>query len=186
MLTNSPAPEAVRPKREAPSIAGMQLRPRVRRFTVVAIAVLLIGCSLALTWYSASYWAVCAGADWKHMNTSCLEAMSSYTSARVFDLWAVMTALVAALVILRAVPRLPFGAMAVVAATLACPLFDPGAFWVGWGSADGVPGNGVWTALFLAAAGIVLLTTPARASAMVPAPSSDMVAETVDPAERSV
>ncbi|KTS03996.1 hypothetical protein [Microbacterium testaceum] len=164
----------------------MQLRPRVRPFTVVAIAVLLIGCSLALTWYSASYWAVCAGADWKHMNPSCLEAMSSYTSARVFDLWAVLTALVAALVILRAVPRLPFGAMAVVAATLACPLFDPGAFWVGWGSADGVPGNGVWTALFLATAGIILLAAPTRASAMSPAPSNETNAETGALTERSV
>ncbi len=147
----------------------MKLRPRVRRFTVVAIAVLLIGCSLALTWYSASYWAVCAGADWQHMNPSCLEAMSSYTSGPVVDLWAVLVALVAALVILRAVPRLPFGVMAVAAATLACPLFDPGAFWVGWGSADGVPGNGVWTALFLVTASIVLLTAPTRAIAIAPA-----------------
>ena len=103
------------------------------------------------------------------MNPSCLGAMSSYTSGPVVDLWAVLTAPVAALVILRAVPRLPFGVIAVVAATLACPLLDPGVFWVGWGSADGVPGNGVWTALFLATAGMVLNTAPTPEGAMAPA-----------------
>ncbi|WP_153001415.1 hypothetical protein [Microbacterium testaceum] len=141
----------------------MKPRLRVRRFIVVACAVLLIGCSLTLTWCSASYWAVCAGAGWRHMNPSCLEAMSSYRSAPLVDLWAVLVALVAALVVFRAAPRLPYGMVAATAASLACPLFDPGAFWVGWGSADGVPGNGIWTAVFLATAGIVLLAAPARA-----------------------
>jgi len=164
----------------------MKSRLRVRRFIVVACAVLLIGCSLTLTWHSASYWAACVGADWTHMNPSCLEAMSSYASASLVDLWAVLVALVAALVVFRAVPRLPYGVVAVAAVSLACPLFDPGAFWVGWGSADGVPGNGIWTALFLATAGIVLLAAPTQASAMSPAASSDTIAETGTTIDRSV
>ncbi|MBD8477013.1 hypothetical protein [Microbacterium sp. CFBP 8794] len=150
---------------EASSILNMELRPRVRRFTVIVCAVLLVGSSLWLTWQSATHWAGCAGADRENMNPSCAEAMSSYTSAPVFDLWVVLTALVTALVIFRGVSRVPVGLAAVATMAMACPLLDPGAFWVHWGSADGVPGNGLWTALLLATTSVILLAPPVRARA---------------------
>ncbi|MCI9857885.1 hypothetical protein [Microbacterium proteolyticum] len=143
----------------------MRHRPRVRRFTVVACAVLLTGSSLWLTWQSATHWAECAGADRENMNPPCAEAMSSYTSAPVFDLWVVLAALVAVLVIFRGVTRVPAGLAAVATMAMACPLLDPGAFWVQWGSADGVPGNGLWTALLLATTSVILLAPTVRARA---------------------
>ncbi|KQR26177.1 hypothetical protein ASF76_02655 [Microbacterium sp. Leaf151] len=150
---------------EASSILNMGLRPRVRRFTVIACAALLMGSSLWLTWQSATHWAECAGADRENVNPPCAEAMSSYTSAPVFDLWVVLTALVAAVVIFRGVSRVPVGLAAVAMIAMACPLLDPGAFWVQWGSADGVPGNGLWTALLLATTSLILLAPPVRARA---------------------
>lgn len=127
-------------------------------------AALLVGSSLWLTWSSGSYWAACADADWRTMNPTCAEAMSSYTSDPVVNVWAALTALVTALVVCRAVSRVPVGAAAIAMMALACPLLDPGVFWVKWGSADGIPGNGIWTALLIAATSVLLLAPTAKAS----------------------
>ena len=153
---------------ESSSITSMGQRARIRRFLLVVCAVLLVTTSLWATWRSATYWAPCVGADWTTMNDACAEAMSSYASAPIVELWAVLTAFVIAIVLFRAVSRVPYGLIAGLAAVLACPLLDPGFFWIEWGSADGIPGNGIWTAALLSVAGVVLLIAPVRSNTATP------------------
>ncbi|WEK61425.1 MAG: hypothetical protein P0Y60_01290 [Candidatus Microbacterium colombiense] len=134
---------------------------RIHGWIRFASAGVLIGASLWTVWVTATYWAPCVGASWTEMNPACSAAMSSFDLMPLLTLWAVMAAIVVALVVARVVPRVPLGAVAIVTVALAFPLADSGFFWIQWGSADGIPGHGLWTACCLAATGLVLLF-PAR------------------------
>lgn len=158
------------------SISGMRQHRIARRLVLLLCALALSGASLWTTWSSAAHWAPCAGLDWRRMDTACAEAMSTYSQSPIFNLWVVMAGLVIVVVAARIVPRRPGGMAALAAVTLACPLADPGFFWVQWGSADGIPGQGLWTAVLFALATVGLLlpmaaTAPwTAASATIPIP----------------
>ncbi|MFZ8756282.1 hypothetical protein ACO03V_02550 [Microbacterium sp. HMH0099] len=127
------------------------------RLALSLVPLALVGASLWVTWVTAAYWAPCIGLDRRRIDNACAEAMSTFSQVPVFNLWAVMAALVLFVVTARLVPRLPGGVIAITAVALACPLADPGFFWVQWGSADGIPGQGSWTAIMFALAGIGML-----------------------------
>ncbi|GAA1147595.1 hypothetical protein GCM10009651_35410 [Microbacterium natoriense] len=141
------------------SMSNMGLRQRIQGPVRVVCAAVLIGFALWVTWDSSSYWAPCAGASGKNMNAVCSEAMSSYDMTALLGWWYILAALVVVLVVARVVPLNPMGAIAIAAVLLACPIADSGFSWVQWGSADGVPGQGLWTACWLAVAGLSLAYT---------------------------
>jgi hypothetical protein len=146
----------------------MSLDQRLRRWTRFASATVLIGASLWMVWVTSSYWAPCAGATWIEMNPACAEAISSFDLTPLLTLWGIMATIVIALVVARIVPRRPIGAVAIVTVVLAFPLADSGFFWVEWASADGIPGQGLWTACCLAATGLILLYPSRRVGSSTP------------------
>lgn len=152
----------------------MGLNQRIREWIRFASAAVLIGTSLWTVWVTSSYWAPCYGASWTEMNPACSEAMSSFSLTPLLTLWGVMAAIVVALVVARVVPRFPLGTVAIVTVVLAFPIGDSGFFWVQWGSADGIPGQGLWTACCLAATGLILLYPSRR---MNPSAQDDAVSE---------
>lgn len=97
------------------------------------------------------------GAAWNDMNPSCAEAMSSFTLELLLNLWAATFALVGVLVLARVVPRGWATAVALTAVIVACPILDDGFFWIGWGSADGTPGQGLWVACWFAITALALV-----------------------------
>lgn len=90
--------------------------------------------------------------------------MSSYSYASLINVWIALAAVVVALVATRAVAVVPTGGVAIVAILAACPMFDAGFFWIEWGSADGTPGQGLWTAILFAVSGMCLLYASASQS----------------------
>lgn len=140
----------------------MSLSQRIHGWIRFAGATILIGASLWTVWVTSAYWAPCAGASWTEMNPACAEAMSSFDLTPLLTLWGVMAAIVVTLVVARVVPRFPIGTLAIATVVLAFPLADSGFFWVQWGSADGIPGHGLWTACCLAATGLILLSPSRR------------------------
>ncbi|MCG7416889.1 hypothetical protein MHY30_05140 [Microbacterium sp. ACRRU] len=159
----------------------MGQRPSIRVYVVFALSVLLIGAALWMAWRSASSWASCVGASWIDMNPACAEAMSTYEYTPLINLWVVLAVVVSAAVVGGIVPRIPIGAVAVVAVVIACPLFDDGFFWVDWGSADGIPGHGLWTACWLAVAALTMLFPSPRRS---PSARGDLHEHSTTPAPR--
>lgn len=146
----------------------MGLNQRIRGWIRFASAAALIGASLWTAWVISAYWAPCDGASWTEMNAACSEAMSSFSLTPLLTLWGAMAAIVVALVVARVAPRFPIGILAIVTVVLAFPIADSGFFWVQWGSADGIPGQGLWTALCLAATGLILLYPSRRTSLSTP------------------
>lgn len=135
----------------------MGRRQHTKALVRLACAGTLMGISLWVTWTTSSYWQPCTGARWNEMNPSCAEAMSSYDLMPLLYLWGALALVVVALVVARLVPWVPAGVATVAAVVIACPVADPGFFWVEWGSADSTPGHGLWTACWIAAAGLALV-----------------------------
>lgn len=139
---------------------GMGRHQRAKTVLRFVFAALLVGVSLWVTWGTSAFWQSCTGASWNAMNASCAEAMTSYNYVGLLYLWGGLVLVVAGLVIARIVPRFPAGVISIVAVLLACPVADSGFFWVEWGSADGIPGQGLWTACWLAVTGLTLVYPP--------------------------
>ncbi|MDU0367909.1 hypothetical protein RWH45_11860 [Microbacterium sp. KSW4-17] len=153
----------------------MGQHPTLRRLVGLALSVLLVGTAIWVTWESAGYWASCANASRTTMSPACWEAITSYEYAPLVEVWAVLGLAVVAAVIAKVLPGFSARVFAIAAVVTACPLVDGGFFWVDWGSADGIPGHGIWTACWLAVTGMVVLFSSSTAAVRTSERADDRV-----------